>query len=1009
MTFSPVFRITFSLVLLTISLLMLAQALGLVPDRTEAIKASRKNLTEVLAVQFAAAAQRGEFGVIKETLRTIVARENDIQSAAMRRPDGELLTQAGDHLAHWQPPADGRSSLTHIQIPIFHGKERWATVELSFVPLLGSGIVSIVKNSHVGLVLFMVCMGFAGFFLLLKRALRELDPSSVIPARVAAAFDALKEGVLIMDNKEHVVLANESFAEIVGKKTTELIGVKGSELPLKGDKADGQSLSPWVLVLQGSMSVVGMRMTFDDGKKEVISLVVNAVPVFDGNERRRGVLVTFDDVTELGKRNQELNQVLSKLNLTTNEVQSKNRELEFLANHDPLTLLLNRRSLTREFNQLFAMAQQQGEELSCIMCDIDHFKSVNDRYGHATGDRVIKMVASLLQRNFRETDLVGRYGGEEFCIVLPGMKLQVAATVTDRIREVIEADTSTGVRITMSFGVSSLQFNALGAEELISQADKVLYVAKESGRNRVVCWGKEAMPNPSPDSLERKTKEAAPTIGEPAASADPTVRQRLAGECQDEIQRLTVRLREAEMLAEKRFQELQYFAMYDATTGLPIRTLFLDRVTQALNRLERQEGMVAVVLMSLETIQRIRETLGPDFGDRLLREVVLRLKTTLRTVDTVADLSSPQLPTLTRLGHEEFGILLTDLDDINVITWIVKRILTAFESAFSLDGHEIQVAINMGLAIAPHDGQSAEDLEKNAVAAKGYARSTMGPNRYSFYSESIHADSINHLHIESQLHRALQNKELFLHYQPVMETRTERIIGFEALVRWQHPETGLVPPGAFIPVAEYSGLIVTIGEWVLGAACEQLRRWHDLGTRDCRIAVNVSSRQFRQTNFVATIRETLELYRLEPRHLVVEVTESVFIDENETVTTQFQELRDLGVNIALDDFGTGYSSLAYLKNFPVTNVKVDRSFVRDIETNAREMALVTSIVNMAHSLGLTVTAEGVENANQQNLLMELGCEEMQGFFFSRPVPEPEATALLRDGIKRKNAEKTHIQ
>jgi diguanylate cyclase (GGDEF)-like protein len=559
----------------------------------------------------------------------------------------------------------------------------------------------------------------------------------------------------------------------------------------------------------------------------------------------------------------------------------------------------------------------------------------------------------------------------------------------------------------MSFGVSSLQFNALGVEELMNQADKVLYVAKENGRNRVVRWGEDATLNTSPNSLKKEIEDTAPTTGEPTASADSAARQQ-AGECQCEIQQLTMRLREAETLSAKRLQELQYFVMHDATTGLPIRTLFLDRITQAVNRLERQEGMVAVILMSLETIQRIRETLGPDVGDQLLREVVLRLKTTLRNVDTVADLSSSP-PTLTRLGHDEFGILLTDLDDVNVITWIIKRILTAFELTFSLDSHEIQVAINLGIAIAPHDGKTAEDLEKNSVAAKGYARSTLGPNRYSFYSESIHAASIKHLQIESQLHRALQNNELLLHYQPVMETRTGRIVGFEALVRWQHPETGLVPPGDFIPVAEYSGLIVTIGEWVLNAACEQLRRWHDLGMRDCRIAVNVSSQQFRRAHFIATIREALERYHLEPRHLVVEVTESVFMDENQTVTTQFQELHQLGVNIALDDFGTGYSSLAYLKNFPVTNVKVDRSFVRDIETNAREMALVTSIVSMAHSLGLTVTAEGVENAHQHNMLADLGCEEMQGFYFSRPVPEQEATALLRDGIRREGAVRTHIQ
>ena len=243
----------------------------------------------------------------------------------------------------------------------------------------------------------------------------------------------------------------------------------------------------------------------------------------------------------------------------------------------------------------------------------------------------------------------------------------------------------------------------------------------------------------------------------------------------------------------------------------------------------------------------------------------------------------------------------------------------------------------------------------------------------------------------------MQNDEFVLHYQPKITRASGAICGFEALVRWNDPATGLVPPGDFIPVAEHSGLIVTIGEWVLATACRQLRAWRDQGLADCSVAVNFSSQQFRQRNLVANIRANLEANGLDPRHLLVEITENVFMDKSPYVHKTFKALKELGVGIALDDFGTGYSSLGYLKDFPVHSVKIDRSFVKDIETDARDNALVRSIISMAHNMGLTVTAEGVETATQRALLEELGCDELQGYLFSRPVPEAEATGLLRAG------------
>ena len=1002
MRITPTTRISLGLVSLTISLLLLGKIIGLAPDRTSAVVDSRKTLSEALAIQFSAAAQHGDLRLIRETLESMVERENDIQSAAIRDSNGELIAETANHVEHWKSPGIGKSTPTHIQVPIFKGQEQWAIVEISFPPLWLNNIMEGFRNSYLSLILFIGFTGFAGYFLLIRRTLRELDPSKVIPNRVQAAFDVLKEGVLILDEKEHIVLANSAFAEMLDRQPGELIGFKGSELGWDGFNSPQQKKKlPWMQVLKGKSNMIGVRLSMKRDKATKLSLIANCAPVQDDKGRSRGVLVTLDNVTELEMKNEELSSVVNKLQQTTDVVQNKNKELEFLATHDPLTLLLNRRALNQRFERIFKEAQDAGNELTCVMCDIDHFKSVNDRYGHATGDKVIKMIAGLLQRNFREHDLVGRYGGEEFCIVLPTIDLELAAKICNRIRKNIKEDTSSGVQVTMSFGISAMDDSTTSPGDLVSHADRALYIAKESGRNQVVCWGDDEVSGFAGKEVNPEESPAAKTEIEVISESAPQSSEHdQPSDNAEEVERLTVRLRELEVLAEKRSKELEHFAAYDSATGLPTRTLFHDRVSQAIMRGRRFDNIVAVLSISVDAVQRISETLGHDSGEWLLKEIGKRLSKILRSMDTVAKLPSEALtPTISRLGHEDFGILLTDIEEVSAITWIVKRILNTLKEPFKVNDQDIYTSTNIGISIYPHDGETSDVLERNASAAKTHAKKSLGSNRYYFYSESIQNTSVKHLNIENKLYQAIENEEFILHYQPKINTRDGSIIGVEALIRWDSPESGLIPPYEFIPIAEYSGLIGPIGDWVLKTACMQVREWIDMGFTDCSVAVNVSNKQFRNSNLTQVISDVLQENLLFPENLIVEVTENSMMESINSSMVMLHEIQEMGVSIALDDFGTGYSSLGYLKNFPVSHVKIDRSFIADIETNERDAILVKSIINMAHGMGLKVTAEGVENEEQVEMLHEFDCDEMQGFLFSKPVPGAEATMLLQLGLK----------
>jgi diguanylate cyclase (GGDEF)-like protein/PAS domain S-box-containing protein len=430
-------------------------------------------------------------------------------------------------------------------------------------------------------------------------------------------------------------------------------------------------------------------------------------------------------------------------------------------------------------------------------------------------------------------------------------------------------------------------------------------------------------------------------------------------------------------------KQVQFLAYYDALTELPNRTLLHDRLSQALASARRRKDKVALLFLDLDRFKDINDSFGHSAGDLLLREVAARLKRWAREQDTVA-----------RLGGDEFLIVLTDVKDIPGAAVAAERLMDAMIAEFVVQGHLLRVSCSLGISIFPEHGADGETLIRNADAAM-YSAKDYGRNNFQFFTQDMNAEVVERLTLESSLRLALEKRELFLVYQPQMEIASGRITGLEALLRWQHPELGLVPPDKFIRIAENSGLIVPIGEWVLRTACSQARKWQDEGLPTVSVAVNVSAVQFRQEGFRKLIDRVLRETGLAPEYLELELTESLLLSNADVTLSVLRGLKAMGLKLAIDDFGTGYSSFSYLKHFPVSKLKIDRSFVREVAANPDDAAITTAIISMAKSLNLKVIAEGVEDEAQMSFLRAHQCDEIQGYYFSKPLAPEEAADKLR--------------
>jgi len=448
-------------------------------------------------------------------------------------------------------------------------------------------------------------------------------------------------------------------------------------------------------------------------------------------------------------------------------------------------------------------------------------------------------------------------------------------------------------------------------------------------------------------------------------------------------------------------KQLRHLATHDSLTGLPNRVLMDDRIGQCIALADRQGQTFAVIVLDLDRFKVVNDSFGHRVGDELLREVAQRLKSVVREIDTVA-----------RLGGDEFVLIIAQSPERDAIQAVASRIIEVMQAPVRIAGVAIHTSPSIGIAFYPHDASTTESLLAHADAAMYYAKQ-QGRNNFQYFVPSMNTATQEKVRLESDMHVALEQKQFELHYQPKVNTATGVMHGAEALLRWTHPEHGVIPPSKFIPIAEECGLIGALGAWVVREACRQARAWQLDGLPPLRIAVNISASQFRQGDIVSIIRDALDAVGLEARFLEIELTESVVMSDPEESIAILEKLSTMGVLVSIDDFGTGYSSMSYLRRFPIDKIKIDRGFISEAMSKPDDASIVRAIVSLAHNLRLKVVAEGVESTEQLDFLKTLGCDQYQGYHYSAALPAPQFQALVRSKrdaaaeLAESDVERTH--
>lgn len=986
-TKSPLARISFGLVMLTVSLLLISDFLGLMPDSRGSEIEYRQHIAESAAVQVSMEIGERDTSKLQQILASTAERNDRVLSVAVRLDNGAVLHAVGEHVDLWTLKETEASTVNQIRVALFDPKGEWGVFELVYKDMPVGASMFRGGTAVLKIVLYVAFAGFIGFFFFLKKVMRELDPDQVLPDRVRSALDSLTDGLLIINGDGVIMFCNQALAKRIGINARKLTGKESSFLDWVSSGEN--DVLPWSPVLDGTRATNEQPLSLRVGHHQSYQFIVNASPIKGDSTEVRGALITFNDVTELEKKHAELELTLSTLEKSQAEIEEKNRELFMLATRDPLTNLFNRRAFFDAFDTLFENAMSNHSRLACIMLDIDHFKSVNDTHGHSVGDEVIIYLADVLTQFQGDVDVVGRFGGEEFCMLLPDATIESAVQRANKIRTYIEngtnANLSVQLSITSSFGVSVLPSDAKSPSEMIEFADLALYEAKTAGRNRVVSWlGKEG--------------GRQETINSTGAAPQAPLRQ--------PEQPDTASVDAADLVASTRRRDDQSgeaqaaggagaVVLVEPGRTLTQRQLLATNIDIAIKRALRENHVMAVVVFDGTALQYIANNVDYNIGNKLCSVLVDRIKNALRLADVVSQGKIEEVSgTVTQTELNEVAVLLSDIDKKDSIAGIVERLLAVFDQRIVIGGFEYVVDTNAGVSILGEDGQSAETLLQNACMACSNAKLTEKRNSYSFYSSEMDEAAKRFIRLRTDLGQAVEKRELEVFFQPKMDLSNGNLLGFEALLRWHHEHLGTIPPLEFIPIAEMTGIIHEINHWVMTEVVDQMQRWNLSGHAALPVAVNVSALELKEPLFAKKVMAIIEAANIPASCLEIEITESIGIDELDVARSNLEVLNNAGMAISIDDFGTGYASLGYLQHFPITRLKIDRIFVNGCTVDEKKARVVRSIITMGNSLGMRVLAEGVETSEQLLFLRDHHCDEIQGFLVSKPVNAAQTTVYL---------------
>lgn len=966
---------------------LLGDWLGLIADKDAMVLQERDNIAQLLAAEVSRDVGSANLDRVQTTLDSFLARHPALESATLN--SAPLSVSSGP-----APDASGHSGI-HL-VPVYQNENRFGTLELGFNTREHSSVAAASNYSVVVLIFLFAAGGFLFHRAFLGRSMDEQAMGGIVPKRIKEAFDSLAEGVLILDESGKIAHANKAFKESCCMQSYMLAGTWLHDLDwfsYMDDTSVAENALPWLRVLRTGDALLGTKLTLRTSDDIQRSYVVNCTPLHDSSdeagEEYLGVIVTLDNLTELEKRNATLKRSLSELEQTNQSIDVKNRELELLASRDSLTNCLNRRAFTERYNTVHQEAIEKEAPLVCMMIDIDHFKRINDNYGHALGDKVIKFVARVLEGQLRQNDLLGRYGGEEFCIVLENTSLEQAVSAAERMRKEIAAGDASlfgcALRTTASFGVVSMSGVGVGSDELIHRADKALYLAKESGRNKVMVWE---------DPLLAAAKEAT-TGASVEASDEPqvaTVVRPFFGDAS-----ITEREWQLEETADAFKGQLAEFSLPVSRQVFCDKNLFVDRVNQALLLARRESRSLAVMSLGISIARTNSMPLEGSLIDKALQVVVSKLREKLRNSDVTV-----VFPDVAPINHSpvvvdaELGVLLPEICDAEASGWVAQRIQSILHEPLCVDDQNLTIQSYLGVSVFPIDARDGVSLVQAACVSRFYGQEHGAEGGIEFHSGHFNASFKEKVQLQNELAMAVENGELELVYQPKVSIPNGEIIGFESLLRWNHPRRGVLTPNEFLDIAERTRLINMIGDWVLRQSCRELVKLSEACSRELTCAVNVSVVQLAQPDLVEQVMCALSEERLEPHRLELELTEDALQSGLDKRFGQLTALQEKGVRIAVDDFSAGCSGLNYLRNLPVDILKIDRYFVADIVDNEHDSAIVTAIMSMAGALKLRVIAEGVESQAQFETLGALACPEAQGYLFGRPVSAADAMALVCD-------------